>query len=77
MWLVQAGILTTIPVVMVVGPLIGYYLGYVLDRRWSSAPWGMTVGLILGLLASFREVLVLLKRAKALHEHHDQPNDST
>ena len=51
-WVRQAGILTAIPFVLLVGPALGYYLGTVIDRRWSVAPWGITIGIVLGLLAS-------------------------
>ena len=60
----QAGLLTTIPVVLLVGPALGYYLGSALDHRWPLAPWGMGVGIVLGLLASGRVTAQLIRQAR-------------
>lgn len=64
----QAGLLTAIPFVLLVGPVLGYYLGTALDRRWSFAPWGMGVGILLGLLASGRVTIQLIQQAKDLQQ---------
>ena len=63
----QAGLLTAIPLVLLVGPTLGYYLGSGLDRRWSLSPWGVTGGVILGLLASVRSTIQLIKQAEELN----------
>ena len=60
----QAGLLTTIPVVLLVGPALGYYVGTWADRRWSSGPWGMGVGIVVGLLASARVTVDLIQQAR-------------
>lgn len=65
-WLAQAGLLTAIPFVLLVGPAIGYYLGLALDRRWSHKPWGMIVGIVFGLLSSARVTVQLIKQASDL-----------
>ncbi len=62
-WLKQAGLLTAIPFVLLVGPALGYYLGTALDRWWFGAPWGMAGGIVLGLVASFRVTVQLIKQA--------------
>ena len=67
----QAGILTAIPFVLLVGPAVGYYLGAALDRRWSHAPWGMVAGSILGLLASARVTVEFIQQARDLTAHRD------
>ena len=63
----QAGLLTAIPLVLLVGPTLGYYLGSGLDRRWSLSPWGVTGGVVLGLLASVRSTIQLIKQAEELN----------
>ena len=63
-WLKQAGLLTAIPMVLLVGPAAGYYLGTALDRRWSWAPAGMIGGIILGLVASAQVTIELIQQAK-------------
>ena len=65
----QAGLLTAIPCVLLVGPALGYYLGTLADRRWSHAPWGMGVGIVLGLLASARVTIDLIRQARDLSSH--------
>jgi len=61
-------LLTAIPIVLLVGPALGYYLGTALDRRWSIAPWGMAGGIVLGLLASGRVTMQLIRQARDLDQ---------
>lgn len=65
--------LTSIPFVLLVGPVLGYYLGTKLDQRWSHAPWGLALGLVVGLVASARVTIKLIRQARDLqsHNHHD------
>lgn len=62
----QVGLLTAIPFVLLVGPALGYYLGAAWDRRWSHAPWGMALGIVLGLLASARVTVNVIQQARNL-----------
>ncbi len=64
LWIQQAGLLTAIPFVLLVGPILGYYLGSALDRHWAHAPWGMLIGIILGLLSSARVTIQLIQQAR-------------
>ena len=68
-WLRQAGLLTAIPFVLLVGPVLGYYLGSAADHRWDWAPWGMTAGMVLGLVASGRVTFQFIRQAKHLSRH--------
>ena len=61
--------LTAIPCVLLVGPALGYYLGTFVDRRWSCAPWGLTIGIVAGLLASARVTVQLIQQARDLNRH--------
>ena len=72
-WLKQAGLLTAIPFVLLVGPALGYYLGAALDHRWSHAPWGITGGSLFGLLAGFRVTSQLIRQARELEKSN--PHD--
>ena len=67
-WVQQAGLLTSIPFVLLVGPAIGYYAGTAIDRHWSFQPWGMATGLILGLGASARVTIDLIRQANQLNQ---------
>ncbi|MBI3088288.1 MAG: AtpZ/AtpI family protein [Candidatus Omnitrophica bacterium] len=61
--------MTAIPFVLLVGPALGYYLGAALDRRWAAAPWGMGIGILLGLLSSARVTVQLIQQARDLDVH--------
>ena len=71
-WLQQAGTLSAIPFVLLVGPAAGYYLGSALDRRWPWTPWGMAGGIVLGFVSSARVTIDLIRRAKQLSERRDE-----
>lgn len=70
-WVRQVGLLTSVPIVLAVGPALGYYLGTALDRRWPWAPWGMVAGIILGMVASARVVIQMIRQAQE-PQHHDE-----
>jgi F0F1-type ATP synthase assembly protein I len=57
----QLGVLTTIPIILLAGPAVGFVLGGWFDRKFRIYPW-CTIALIsLGFIASGREVFRLLK----------------
>jgi len=49
---------------MVVGPLLGWWLGSQAEHHWGGAPWASAAGAILGLVASVRQVIRILKEAQ-------------
>jgi len=67
----QAGLLTAIPFVLLVGPVAGYYLGHAAEARWQCAPWGVGIGIVLGLLSSGRVTIQLIQQARRLNSRHD------
>ena len=70
--MIQAGLLTAIPFVLLVGPVLGYLAGAWLDRRWSLEPWGTALGIVLGLAASGRATAQLIRQAReAQSNQHD------
>ena len=64
----QAGLLTAIPAVLLIGPALGYYLGAAVDHRWPYTPWGMGLGIVFGLLASARVTAQLIRQAQQINE---------
>lgn len=62
-WLRPIGLLTAIPFVLLFGPLIGYFIGDWLDKRFGTEPWLMTIFIVLGFVAAGREVWGLIRRA--------------
>jgi ATP synthase protein I len=58
------GSLGTIPIMLGVGPLIGYFAGRWLDRRLGTAPWLEYILLVLGFAAAVRYTIRLLKQVQ-------------
>ncbi len=57
----QLGVLTTIPIILLVGPVVGFFAGDWLDRKSHLYPWFTIILVTLGFVASGREVVRLLK----------------
>ena len=58
----QIGALTAVPIILVIGPLIGYFVGDWIDRRFRLYPWATVLFLVLGFVTSGREIFRLLKQ---------------
>ena len=59
----QVGLLTTIPVLLAVSPLIGFFMGRFLDGKLNTDPI-FTIGfLILGFIAGARQTARVIKLA--------------
>jgi ATP synthase protein I len=58
----SAGLLLTIPTILIVAPLVGFFIGNWLDRRFNTSPWLVILGLILGFVAAGRETYRLYRR---------------
>jgi hypothetical protein len=56
------GTYTLIPMMMVVGPTLGYYLGHLAEKKWGHDPWFSAGGAVFGLLAAARQVYLILAR---------------
>jgi len=59
----QAGIYTVIPLILAVGPIIGYFIGNFLDKKLHTSPYLMILFIIFGFIAAGKEVYNLTKRA--------------
>ena len=57
----QIGILTTVPFILVAGPVVGYLAGNWLDLKYHSDPYGKVVLIVLGLAASVREIVQIIR----------------
>lgn len=58
----QIGALTAVPVILVAGPLLGYFAGVWADRKFRLFPWFTLIGLLAGFVASGREIFRLLRQ---------------
>lgn len=57
----QLGALTAIPIILLAGPAVGYFMGSWLDRQFRIYPWFTIALMVLGFVASGREIFRLLK----------------
>ena len=59
----EAGELSAIGLTLVFATIIGYYIGYLIERRWPGvAPWGGLSGALIGITAGFLEMARTLRR---------------
>jgi F0F1-type ATP synthase assembly protein I len=60
----QLGLLGTIPIIMVVGPVVGFFIGKWLDSKLGTAPFLLILFLVFGFIASGKETYRIIKRAE-------------
>jgi hypothetical protein len=61
-WIRDIGSYTIIPTMMVVGPLLGWWIGRQIEARWGGDPWPSVGGAIFGLAAAVRQIYLILTR---------------
>ena len=66
----SAGLLLAIPTLLIVSPLVGFFLGNWLDKRFGTSPWLMIAGLVLGFAAAGRETYQIYRRYQAEEEEN-------
>lgn len=57
----KIGQVTTIPMLFVAGPLVGFWFGAWIDQKFTSDPWGKTILALLGFAASIKRTIVIIK----------------
>jgi F0F1-type ATP synthase assembly protein I len=67
----SAGMLLAIPSLLIAGPLVGFFLGGALDRWLKTAPWMLLACIVLGFVASGREIAVILRRVQQEQEQEE------
>ena len=60
----QIGLLSTIPFLLALAPIVGYLLGNYLDQRFGTRPWLGIVLLGLGFVAGVRETVKIVRIAQ-------------
>lgn len=58
----QLGVLTAVPLILLIGPLVGFFIGGWIDRKFQFYPWFTILFLILGFVAAGREISRLLRQ---------------
>jgi len=69
----SAGLLLAVPTLLIVSPLLGAFLGNLLDRRLGTGHWCAGIGLVLGFAAAGRETYQLVRRAQQEEEKDRRP----
>ena len=64
----SAGLLLSIPTLLIVAPLVGFWIGDQLDRRFRTGPWLGIAGLAVGFAAAGRETSRIYRRYLADEE---------
>ena len=67
----SAGLLLSIPTLLIVAPLVGFFLGGWLDKRFHTTPWLTIAGLVLGFFAAGRETYQIYRRYQAAEEEEE------
>ena len=68
----QLGIVTTIPIILLVGPAIGFFLGSWIDRKAQCYPWVTIVFVFLGFVAAGRQIFLLLRQFQREDEENNK-----
>jgi ATP synthase protein I len=57
----QIGLLSAIPFILAIAPIVGYLLGQYLDTRFHTKPWLSVVLMALGFVAGVRETVKIVR----------------
>ena len=58
----QIGAYITVPFVLAVPPVLGWFIGSWLDKKLGTGPYLMYLFLLIGFVAGFREVFRIVKK---------------
>ncbi len=72
--LAQIGLLTTVPTILLVAPLVGFFLGKWADKKLGTDPYLMILGVVLGLASAVSEIINLVRKAEEI-EKRNEDND--
>jgi ATP synthase protein I len=57
----QIGLLSSIPFILALAPIVGFLLGKFLDQKFRTQPWLSLILLVLGFVAGVRETIKIVK----------------
>ncbi|MBW1682606.1 MAG: AtpZ/AtpI family protein [Deltaproteobacteria bacterium] len=58
--------ISTVGLAMAISIALGAFGGYYVDKKFETDPWGLYVGLAVGIAAAFRNLYYMYKKAKDL-----------
>ena len=59
----QVGLYTAIPIILVAGPAVGFFIGDYIDRKLGTTPWFMLFFVVIGFVASVRQTIEFITKA--------------
>lgn len=62
-WFRQVALLTGIPMVLMLGPVVGYLIGHYADIFFKTDPWLMIFFTMMGGIAGVREMISMIRKA--------------
>jgi F0F1-type ATP synthase assembly protein I len=68
----QLAILTTIPIILLIGPTIGFFVGGWIDGKLQLYPWFTITFVFLGFAAAAREIVRLLKEVQKIADSSEK-----
>ena len=66
----QLALLSVIPALMIVAPLVGFFIGNWADGKFGTEPFLTILGLILGFASAGKEIYKLIKRVSQSKDEH-------
>jgi F0F1-type ATP synthase assembly protein I len=64
----SAGLLLSIPTLLIVSPLVGFFVGSWLDNHFRTSPWLTIAGLVLGFVAGGQQTYRIYRLYQAEEE---------
>ncbi len=58
----QVAAASTVPLILVGGPLLGFFFGDWIDHRFLTAPYGKLIFICVGIAASIREIVQIIRK---------------
>ena len=60
------GFLSTTGIAMGLSIVLGFLIGYYLDKKFDTEPWFFIIFMIFGIVAAFRNLYIMYKKAKEI-----------
>ncbi|HLC40666.1 MAG TPA: AtpZ/AtpI family protein [Methylomirabilota bacterium] len=65
-WVRSVGVVSTLGITLVASTLVGFVIGYYLDRWLGTSPWLIIVFLLLGIVSGFVQIFRSLPRLDSM-----------
>lgn len=71
------GALSTVGITLVVTTVIGYFIGFYLDRAFNTSPWLTIIFFLFGVAAGFRNLFQFARRSQDSFDEKDDHKKRT